>query len=147
MNILITNESWPTHNWADDGFWVAANFFTRSKLVRAIATLLMIQNDTDQGESYDDALSETIAELIGARLSEEDEENPPTTLSDDETNTVAEYLKKSVQALRPYMPSGGALELITYINDPEQNKLYLVVRYWPDDEHSDKAFTSPGVRG
>lgn len=147
MNILITNESWPTNNWADDGFWVAANFFTRSKLVRTIATLLMIQNDTEEGESYDEALNETIAELIGARLSEEDEENPPTALTDDEANTVTEYLKRSVQALRPYMPSGGALELITYINEPEQNKLYLVVRYWPDDEHSGKAFASPGVRG
>ncbi len=147
MNILIANESWPTHNLAHDGYWIAASFFTNSKLVRAVATLLMIQNDTKLGETYDAALDETIAELIGNRLSEEDEKNPPAAITDDEQLSITQYLKDAVKALRPYMPSAGSLELITYINEPDQNKFYLVVRYHPEDEHSDKAFANPSIRG
>lgn len=147
MNILIAQESFPTNNWCHDGWVAATHFFPWQKLLHVIATLLMIQHDVDEGESYDAALSETIEELIDRRHSDEDEENPPPTLTDDERLHVAQYLKDAVRAMRPYMPSGGSLELVTYVSEPENNKFYLVVRYWPEDEHSGKAFASPSIRG
>lgn len=147
MNILIAHESFPTNNLYHDGWVAATYFFPRQKLLHAIATLLMVQNDEERGESYDDALNETIEELIGRRYSDEDEKHPPPILTDHERNQVTRYLKDAVRAMRPYMPSGGSLELVTYINEPENNKLYLVVRYWPEDEHSSKAFASPSLRG
>lgn len=147
MNILITQASWPTNNLVHDGWGVATSFFTQEQLLHTIATLSMIQNDIDDGEYYDRALDETIEELIGNRISDEDKAHPAPTLSDDERHYVSEYLKDSVKALRPYMPSGGSLELITFVNEPEKDKFHLVVRYHPEDEHSGKAFTNPRVRG
>lgn len=147
MNILITNESWPTHNWAHVDWCIASDFFTPRKLLHAIATLTMIQNDESVGEDYDSALDETIAELICKRIDDEDEENPAPGITDAERNQIARYLKDAVRALRPYMPSGGSLELITYISEPEKGKLYLVVRYHPEDEHSGTAFANPSLRG
>ncbi|ABY62909.1 hypothetical protein ST201phi2-1p076 [Pseudomonas phage 201phi2-1] len=124
-----------------------SSFFPRQKLLHTIATLLMVKNDDTAGETYDEAINETIDELIGRRCSDEDEENPVPTLTDDERHQVAEYLRDAVKAMHPYMPDTGALELVTYVSEPENDKFYLVVRYWPEDEHSSKAFASPSVRG
>jgi len=147
MNILIAHESYPTNNWTHDRWLVTSSFFPRQKLLHTIATLLMVKNDDSTCETYDQALNETIEELIGRRCSEEDEEHPVPTLSDDERDHVAEYLRDAVKTMRPYMPDTGALELVTYLSEPENDKFYLVVRYWPEDEHTGKAFAGPSVRG
>lgn len=147
MNILISQPSWPCNNWGHDGWAAATSFFTWQKLLHVIATLAMIQNDIDEGESYDRALDETIAELIGRRLDDEDEAHPAPDLSDSERDQVTQYLKDAVKALRPYMPSGGSLELVAFVSEPEKDKFHLVVRYHPEDEHSGKTFANPCIRG
>lgn len=147
MNILITQDAHLTNDLTHEHWSIATSFFTHRKLLHAIATLVVIQNDPESGETYDEAIDETIAQLISNRTDEEDERFPPFELDDTDRADVATYLKDAVKSLRPYMPSGGSLELVTYVSEPENDKLYLVVRYHPNDEHSGKAFASPGLRG
>jgi len=144
-NILIVHESGPTNNFTHDWWHLATSFYSRQKLLHVITTLLVVKNDATLGETYDQALNETIEELIGKRISEEDENHPTPTISSYERECIARYLRDSVKALRPYMPDAGTFELVTYVNEPENNKLYLVVRHWSDDEYPNKAFANPCV--
>lgn len=147
MNILIAQDATVTNNWRQEGWATSIGFFGGQKLLQTIATLAMIQHDTDEGESYDEALSETIAELIGNHIDKRHHQGVTRDIDDEERRQITEYLKYSVKALRPYMPSGGSLELVTYLTDSKNETLYLVVRYHPNDEHSGKAFANPSVRG
>ncbi len=148
MNILIANDATVAGDWRIEGWATAIGLFGGQKLLQTIATLAMIQNDIDVGgENYDEALSETIAELICTQIGKRRENGSPRPPTDDEVQQISGYLKHSVKALRPYMPSGGSLELVTYLTDPKSEIIYLVVRYHPEDEHSGKAFASPSLRG
>lgn len=147
MNLLIAQDGFETNNVTHDGWVEATHFFTHPKLLHALATLLTVQNDSDSGESYDAAIDETINALISKRIDDEDESAPAPILTEDDRVQVFKFLKDSVNAMRPYMPTGGSLELITYVMSVDLTKFYLVVRYHENDEHTGKAFASPGVRG
>lgn len=147
MNILIAHNHWSANDIYHDGWSIATNFFTHQKLLHVLATLLMVQNDITIGEDYEKAITETVDDLIDRRLSDETEESRIIELSDYDRFQTACYLKDTVKAMRPYMPNGGSLELVTFVSEPEKDKFYLVVRYHPDDEYSNKAFASPGLRG
>lgn len=147
MNILITQDATVSSNWREDGWATAISFFGGQELLKVIVALTLVQNDVDEGESYDEAISETIEELISVQIGKRVESGAPREIDADQKYDITNYLKQSVKALRPYMPTGGAVELVTYLTDLAREKLYMVVRYHPDDEHTGKAFTSPGVRG
>lgn len=147
MNILITHDGLDVNDVTHDGWADAIHYFTHKKLVHVLATLLMVQNDEDSGETYAKAINDTIEELIGTRADDQDEESPAPELTESERDQVKQFLKDSVESMRPYMPDGGSLELITYVMSLDQTKFYLVVKYHKDDEHTCKAFASPSVRG
>lgn len=146
MNILIAQDANTASNHRLEGWASSIGHFGGQRLLQVIATLLMIQNDVDNGESYDEAISEAIDQLIGAQSDRRMQAGSPRDLTDQERAEITKYLKKSVKALRGYMPSGGSLELVTYVTDVKQDIMYLVVRYHPEDECSVKAFASPSIR-
>lgn len=146
MNILIAQDATTASNFRLDGWATCISHFGGQRLLNVIATLLMVQNDVDNGESYDEAIGETIDQLIGAQSDRRMQAGSPRDITESEREEITQYLKRSVKALRGYMPSGGSLELVTYATDAKHEVMYLVVRYHPEDECSVKAFAGPSIR-
>lgn len=129
---------WPTASWF---------FGPRHKFLNAIATIAVINPIKEEGELYVETITETAEELIGRRLDDEDEANPPPEhLTDDDRESVVAYLIDCHKAIRPYLPDHGTLHLHSYVTSPDFDDLYLIIKHHDDKEYPDQISAGSGIR-
>lgn len=146
--ILIALDHWNATAFGSD-YWHTASWFfgPRGKFLNAIATIAVINPIEDIGEKYVETITETAEELIGRRLDDSDEENPPPEdLSDDARKEIVTYLLDCHKAIRPYLPDCGSLALHSFVTSPDYDDLYLIIKHHDDKEYPDQTVPGTGIR-
>lgn len=146
-NILVSFDHWDATRFASD-HWATARWFfgPNSKFLKAIATMAVIQPNPDEGECSNETLVETALDLIGYRCNDEDEGSPAPDLTEDQRESVVQYLLECHTAMRPYLPSGGTMQLRAYISSPDFNELYLIINHHDEREYPDQTGPGAGIR-
>lgn len=146
--ILIALDQWDATAFGSDHWATASWFFgPRGKFLNAIATIAVINPVKEIGEKYVETITETAEELIGRRLDDPDEENPPPAdLSEDDRESVIAYLLDCHKAIRPYLPDSGSLALHSFVTSPDYDDLYLIIKHHDDKEYPDQTVPGSGIR-
>lgn len=146
-NILVVVDHWDATRFASD-HWATARWFfgPNHKFLKAIATMAVVQPNPDEGESRNETLVETAYDIIGYRCDDQDEEHPAPDLTEDQRESVVQYLLECHAAIRPYLPSGGTMQLRSYVTSTEFKELYLIIKHHDDREYPDQTGPGAGIR-
>lgn len=134
MNLLIALDGLQFNNYGLDGWSEAINYFGHRRLLYLTSVLLIIPTHS-LDTSYEAVLNETIETFIDLETCNPNSEKITTTLTDRNRSKVIEYFRETVKALRPYLPDEESLTLVSTTMSLDQTILYLVVRYYPENEY------------